>query len=159
MKTVSRWPSSSRPAAAAWALCLSAMLLPVSADAACSINATPVPFGPSDRLHVRASRFDGHGVVPLHRERTEPHDYAEQGRSGSYSRAMQSGAGQLAYNLYRDASRATVWGDGTGGTGTYQMARPPRNQWVDVTVFGRIAPGQDASIGSYADSVIVTLEY
>ena len=82
-----------------------------------------------------------------------------KGGSGSYSRAMQSGAGQLAYNLYRDASRATVWGDGTGGTGTDQMARPPRNQWVDVTVFGRIAPGQDASIGSYADSVIVTLEY
>src|SRR5215210_3127793 len=41
------------------------------------------------------------------------------GSGASYAaRRMTFGANLLNYNLYTDAGRANVWGDGTGGTST-----------------------------------------
>ena len=71
-----------------------------------------------------------------------------------------SGPGdQLAYNLYLDAARTVVWGDGSGGTSVYANARPPNNQWVTVTVYARVGSGQDVTVGSYTDSIVATILY
>jgi spore coat protein U-like protein len=74
-------------------------------------------------------------------------------------RELQKGPERLAYNLYRDAARTTVWGDFTGGTSAPTDVSPPKKEDVSITVYGRIPPGQDISAGSYTDSVTVVLNF
>lgn len=82
------------------------------------------------------------------------------GESGSFSpRRMRRASEPLAYNLFLDAGRGTIWGDGGGGTGRYGPIQPPNNSPVVVFVFGRIPPAQNVSPGMYADSVILTLNF
>lgn len=61
---------------------------------------------------------------------------------------------ELSYNLYIDATYSTLWGDGVGGGVTISGSNPSR-----FTVYGRIPPLQDVGIGSYADSVTVTVNF
>ncbi len=73
-------------------------------------------------------------------------------------RFMNSGGNLLAYNLYTDAARSSVWGDGTGSTATISDTGSGVAQ--AVTVYGRVASGQ-ATVppGAYADTVSVTVTY
>lgn len=70
---------------------------------------------------------------------------------------MRMGSEILNYNLYRDSTRSTIWGDGTGGSQTYTRSNPPLNQNINVNVFGRIPAGQDVSAGSYGATVTATI--
>jgi len=70
-------------------------------------------------------------------------------------RQMTSGGNTLAYGLYKENGRTTVFGN-TSETGSSFTA----TGGADVTtVYGRIPKSQSAAIGSYADSVSVTLTY
>ena len=63
----------------------------------------------------------------------------------------------LGYELYRDSARSLAWGDGAAygarvsGTGSGSAQT--------LTVYGRIPAGQNVAVGSYSDSVVVTVEY
>ena len=72
---------------------------------------------------------------------------------------MKKGAETLTYNLFRDAAFTTVWGDGSGTTGQYQIGNPPNNTDVPLTVYGRVPALQDVSAGSYSDTVIATINF
>lgn len=84
------------------------------------------------------------------------------GGSGGYlSRTLSNGSSPLAYNLYADSARTSVWGDGSSGTakvsdgyllGLFTVTK-------DYPVYGRIPALQNAATGSYADTVIVTVNY
>lgn len=74
-------------------------------------------------------------------------------------RQMVSGAFRLNYNIYLDASRIAIWGDGTGGSSRYGPVTPPEATTVNVSVFGRIPSGQDAHVGTYTDNVVITMHY
>jgi spore coat protein U-like protein len=81
------------------------------------------------------------------------------GSSGSFSpRQMTSTSTDvLTYNLYIDAARTTVWGDGTGGSSTVNgttATNPATN-----TIYGRIFPGQSVAAGNYSDTLTVTLNF
>ncbi len=79
-----------------------------------------------------------------------------RGQSTTFTpRTLKKGIESLAYNLFQDAARTVVWGDGTGGAQFYYAGDPPNNQDIDVTIFGRIPPSQDITAGAYADSVTV----
>jgi spore coat protein U-like protein len=79
------------------------------------------------------------------------------GGGGTFSpRAMSAGAETLSYNLYLDAARTVLWGDGTAGTSTYGPLQPAEGQTA-VTVFGRVPAGQDVAAGSYSDTVVITV--
>ncbi len=84
-----------------------------------------------------------------------------RGSAPSFSpRQMTSGANTLNYNLYRDAGRSTVWGDGTGGTSFFQVSIPLLAlRSSTVTVFGRIPALQDAAVGPYTDTVVATVVF
>jgi spore coat protein U-like protein len=83
-----------------------------------------------------------------------------QGTSGTYSpRNMSKGVELLSYNLYTNAARTVVWGDGTAGTATHFRANPPNNSNVNVTVFARVPAGQDISVGSFSDTVSATINF
>jgi spore coat protein U-like protein len=55
-----------------------------------------------------------------------------------------------------DAARTSVWGDHTGGTSNYgpvSLAVLP----VTLQIYGHIPARQNAKVGSYADTVVVTM--
>lgn len=77
--------------------------------------------------------------------------------TGFFPRELDKGVDTIDYNLYLDASRTTVWGDGTGGTGHYQLVEPPEGTPVAVTVYGRIPALQMSSAGTYTDTIVATV--
>lgn len=81
------------------------------------------------------------------------------GTSGTFAnRTLRSGSNVLYYNLYPDAANSQVWGDGTGAT--YQYVIDPTNVAVVVlTVYGTIPAGQDVGVGSYTDTITVTMNF
>jgi spore coat protein U-like protein len=77
-------------------------------------------------------------------------------------RLMGSGANTLQYNLYTSAALATVFGDGTGGTGTVNGTGLGVATANSVQVFGQVpdsATNQSAVPGNYTDTITVTVTY
>jgi spore coat protein U-like protein len=66
-----------------------------------------------------------------------------------------SDASKLPYFLYQEIARTTVWGN-SADTGVGFTANAGVNT---STVYGRIAAGEAASVGTYFDNVSVTLTY
>jgi len=84
---------------------------------------------------------------------------------------MAAGANMLQYNLYLNAARTTVFGDGSGGTQTATcvtgitafgcVGSNPSGPGRRATLpfYGRIPAGQDAAAGLYSDTVQVTIVF
>ena len=82
------------------------------------------------------------------------------GRSGAATnRFMTSGSDQLFYNLFTDAARTTVWGDGSGGTGLVVRLKFRGRRVFDIPVYGRVFASQDAVPGFYTDDIVVTVTF
>ena len=73
------------------------------------------------------------------------------------TRSVRNGASTLGYQLYLNAGRTTVWGDGTGGSSTVAGTGTGASQLV--TVYGRLPSLTSAIPGLYADTVTVTITY
>jgi spore coat protein U domain-containing protein, fimbrial subunit CupE1/2/3/6 len=146
---------TARGAASTWLL--AATLLGASLPAwsvTCSVGATGVDFGSYDVFSNVDS--DGAGSVSVSCDAAASYSIAISSGSGSYaSRWMANGAHQLAYNLYREASRSTVWGDGTGGSAVVNGS----GTGATHTVYGRIPSRQNAYAGSYSDNIVVIVTY
>jgi spore coat protein U-like protein len=105
---------------------------------------------------------DSTGTIQILCDVTAPHVVISIGpsqNSGRFNpRQMKhlSSSHLLSYNLYTDAGRTVIWGDGTGGTSTVTQ-KATKNTPLNITLFGRIPPGQDAYAGSYGETVTVTI--
>lgn len=67
----------------------------------------------------------------------------------------------LPYNLYRDASRLSVWGE-TAGVDTMAVALSIPNNATSTatfTIYGRIPGLQNVHAGTYGDTLTVTISY
>lgn len=128
-------------------------LLPCSADAAvCGATATSVAFGAYDPISGLAR--DGVGAVKVSCDVDVHYTIHLSPGSGSYvDRTMSNGVSSLHYNLYTDASRMVVWGDG-GSTGEVAASAS-----ASIPVYGRIPGAQTVTIGTYVDTIMVTLTY
>jgi spore coat protein U-like protein len=87
-----------------------------------------------------------------------------KGGANSYApRKMNSGANSLNYNLYTDAARTTVWGDGSGGSALVSDASLLTllgHVVRQYDVYGRILPNQQGTPpGSYGDTIVITVTY
>jgi spore coat protein U-like protein len=73
--------------------------------------------------------------------------------------ANTSGGDFMAFNVYTDANRTTVWGDGaTGGLMSGSIPTGDSNQ--SKPVYGRIPAGQNTlKAGSFSGSLTMTLTY
>ena len=135
------------------------------------VSASPVAFGNYDSitgapLDVQgqivyecgkgAGGKKGNGQV---RDQLSVQISVNQGTAGTFNRQMEGGRDRLRYNLYLDAARIIIWGDGTGGTQTYAATAQPNGQLVTVPVFGRLFAGQDVAGGVYLDNLVVTLDF
>lgn len=147
------------PLTAAAAACL-LLAAATRVDAACTLSSTSITFGTYDVFQVGPS--DSTGTITY---RCDNNDHGiritiSSGSSGTFAgRTLQNGSETMAYNLFLNAAFTQVWGDGTGGTTAYFLHNPPNKKDVPVTVYSRIPAGQDVAVGSYGDTVVVTLEY
>jgi spore coat protein U-like protein len=68
-----------------------------------------------------------------------------------------SGVDALDYNIYLDATRQTIWGQGLYGTDVYFESNPPNGTPVIVPAYGRIFARQSPSPppGQYLDVLTV----
>ncbi len=71
---------------------------------------------------------------------------------------LSGGSELLNYNLYIDSGRTQIWGDGTGSTFTLaERVFSQKNNYWTPSVYGRIPPGQDVTIGTYSETLLVTI--
>jgi spore coat protein U-like protein len=79
---------------------------------------------------------------------------------GSFAtRTIANGGNTLNYNLFRDAARSQVWGDGSGSTFTVSGTGSGLLSANNLTVYGEIAIAQDKPPGTYTSTVTVTVTY
>lgn len=136
-----------------------ALLAAAAAEAACTINTTPVAFGTYNVFSPSAD--DATGQISYRCTAPRPivvRIHLDKGGSPTFNpRQIRRASETLNYNLYLDSTRSTIWGDGTGGSDTYTRILPPLNQDIIVSVYGRIPAGQDVSAGSYTGTVTATI--
>lgn len=126
----------------------------------CTISVTSVAFGTYNVFTTTAVDSTGTITYQCNSKATNISISLSDGSSTTYSpRTLRKGSEILQYNLYSDAARTTVWGDGTAGTSVYTDANPPNNSNVSVTVYGRIPAQQDVSAGSYTDTVSAVINF
>ncbi len=85
------------------------------------------------------------------------------GGGSSYAlRSMGGATPRLRYQLYRDSADTQVWGDGSAGTYTVSDSYT-LGVLVPITrtytAYGVIAANTLAAVGSYTDTIILTLTY
>jgi spore coat protein U-like protein len=135
---------------------LALALVPAPAVAGCDASLSMVDFG---RIEFRRdNEITGRVTVTC----SEPGPFqvgASAGNGDFRERRMLGPMGdELRYNLYVDAARRRVWGDGiAGGTarvaGTSDGRRPET-----LTIYGKLPASQAVAAGGYRDSVQVTIE-
>ncbi len=138
---------------------------PVTATitSACTVSGSSLNFGSAiDPLSV-STPLDATSTLTVTCSNTTPYTVSLSaganagGATNFANRTMKSGADTLAYQLYLDSGRSTVWGDGTAassaknGTGTGSVQ--------SHTVYGRLPSLANVVPGSYTDTVTVTISY
>lgn len=131
------------------------------ADAVCSISATLIVFGSYDVLNAAPHDITGTLVYRCQGRDKNITITLDRGGAASFAtRRMLGGGNQLFYNLFMDAARTVIWGDGSGGTQFLFVRNPqPNNRDITVPIFGRIPPSQNVGVGSYNDTITVTLNF
>lgn len=138
----------------------------------CSVTPTAVAFGTYD--DTIAAPTDSAGTVAVTCSLTKPDTVVvgftlsmTQGSSGTYlNRTLVSGTSILNYNIYTDAARSTIWGDGSGASsglsGSVGLGHGLGNngtQTVNFPSYGRIPAGQQVLFGTYSDLLTVTVTW
>lgn len=130
------------------------MELIVAGKATPSVNAQGLNFGnydPFDR-----SSLDGAGNLSINCDKDIAYTISLNGGQGRLNeRRMTAGAYSLEYNLYTDASRTLVWGDGTGTSSTVSGSGTVSS----LPIYGRIPAGQNGHVGSYSDTVVLSIDF
>ena len=134
--------------------------LSFSALAVCSLSSTSISFGNYDVFNTSPLDTNGSIVYRCGNADNNISISLNQGGASSFNpRRMLNGSQALNYNLYLDAARTIIWGDGTDGTQTYFIKNPPNNQDVTVPVYGRVPTGQSVSKGAYGNTITVTINF
>jgi spore coat protein U-like protein len=121
--------------------------------ASCNAQSAGIVFGAYDVLD--ASALDGVGSVTVDCDSAVPFSVGLGPGGGSYGqRRMTAATSDLDYNLYSDAARMIVWGDGVGASDV--SASGPS---VALPIYGRIPARQNVRAGAYTDVITVTVSY
>jgi spore coat protein U-like protein len=137
------------------ALALAGLAIPAVAAPACHARLTMVDFGRVD------SREGGEITGQLTVTCDGPTAFAVSATPGygSYQGRVMRGPREhvLRYNLYVDAARRRVWGDGESGGTARITGKSDGRKAVTYTIYGRIPDGQEMHSGRYYDSVEVSV--
>jgi spore coat protein U-like protein len=134
--------------------------LPITASIAarCTVTAATVAFG----VYDPTANSDQNGSITIQCTKGTTATIALDDGLSVGARQMTRTAAPfdtLGYELYSDVAGGTVWGDG-GALGPTVAYSATTSAPSTLTVFGRIPSGQNnASVGSYADTVAVTVTF
>ena len=142
------------------------------AGASCSVATTGVSFGSYDISLTTPNDSTGNLTVtctyvpPGAATAINFQASLSSGVSGSYTpRQMASGLTRLNYNLFSDAARSSIWGNGLGGTSlaTGELRVGPGvgngTRSAQLPLYGRVPAQQAVPMGAYSDTIIVTLTF
>lgn len=126
------------------------------AFASCSVNATGLAFGNYNPFSDMP--LDGASTVSVTCSSATSYSIALSAGNGTVtSRLLVSDGHSLEYNLYTDSTRTVVWGDGSSGTSV--VSGEDAGSGTDHTVYGRIPAGQNPLVGTYTDTITVTVSF
>ncbi|ALV08644.1 spore coat protein U-like protein [Roseateles depolymerans] len=153
-------------------LCLPALAAPSTASGslevgativvACNVSGNTLNFGTAIDPLQTTGAIDASTTLAVTCTRTTPYSVALSaganagGLNAFGSRAMKSGTHSLAYQLYLDAARSQVWGNGTNSS-VYTGTGSGNTQ--QLTIYGRLPSVAQAVPGDYSDTVTVTITY
>lgn len=126
-------------------------------QASCLVSASTLNFGSTGFLATAVDATSTVGVTCTNGSAYSIGLNAGNGSGATVSaRRMTNGASTVTYSLYRDAGRTIVWGntvgsDAASGTGTGAMQ--------SFTVYGRVPVQTTPAVGSYSDTIVVTVTY
>jgi len=129
-------------------------LICLSCGATCTVSTSGMAFGGYDPFVAK----DVVSVASVSVTCEETTSYAIELSSGNGTyeqRVMTSGLHQLLYNLYTDATLNTVWGDGTGHS---NLVSDTQSAAIH-SIYGRIPARQNAYVGAYSDTIVITLTF
>ena len=144
-----------------WIALQGMLLVPDWVQAACGLSGVSIAFGSYDPTIT--TPLDTAGSV-VYRCSQRDHNIMitlDKGGGTSFAgRRLVNGADLLFYNLYLDAARTIIWGDGTNGSQSFLIGNPQSNN-VDLTIpmYGRIPGNQNVKVGAYTDTITVTVSY
>lgn len=142
------------------------------AGASCSVATTGVSFGSYDIS--LATPTDSTGEIAITCSYVAPgaatavnfQASLSTGASASYTpRQMASGTARLNYNLFLDAARSSIWGNGLSGTsivsGELRVGPGVGNgtRSAQLPLYGRVPAQQAVPMGPYSDTIVVTLTF
>jgi spore coat protein U domain-containing protein, fimbrial subunit CupE1/2/3/6 len=127
----------------------------------CTITTAPVAFGNYDSVAVNATApLDALGTVTVACTKGAPAKIglgAGANAQGAARRMVAGATEYLSYELYKDAGHASIWGN-TAADALDIPAAPNRNPRT-FSIYGRVAPAQDATVGTYVDTVVATVNF
>lgn len=132
-----------------------ALLVPAVALADCTISLGSLAFGGYDVFTTLANDSLAQVSYSCSAPAVSPTISISKGNAPTFSpRRLTNGIDALSYNLFLDAARTIVWGDGTGGTSTFAASMGTN---LVANIHGRIFARQNLPVGQYTDSLVVTI--
>lgn len=131
----------------------------LTVQANCLIATNPLNFGTQG---VLGANVDAQTTVSVTCSNTTPYQVglnAGTGTGATVANRLMTGSktsATVAYQLYQDSARATVWGN-TQGTDTVSGAGTGAAQTINV--YGRVKPQATPAPDTYADTVTATVYF
>lgn len=125
-----------------------------SQTTSCTASTSGVAFGSYDPFS--GTPLNAVGSISVSCNVSASYTLALSTGQGSFTnRSMLNGSHAMNYNLYTDSLHTQVWGDGTGATHTVAGSGTTGS----YSVYGQLPALQNAYVGSYSDSVVVTVTF
>ena len=129
--------------------------------AACTVTAANLNFGASIASPIASNIDAQNNLTATCANGTVYTIQLGAGNGGAATFAQRkmtaTGGSTMAYSLFTDAARATVWGDGTSASATVSGTGTGSAQLIPV--FGRVFSGQNPPAFNYSDVINVTLNF
>lgn len=133
------------------------MPVTITIENACDLSTSPttLDFGTQG---VLAANVDAVSTIAVTCTTSAPYDIGlDGGGSGDINaRVMTNGSDEVAYQLYQEAGRTTVWGN-TVDVDTVEGTGSGTEQYLSV--YGRVPAQATPPAGVYNDTVLVTATY
>ncbi len=143
------------------ALLLAGLLFAQSGLAGCFVSVNGFDFGLYDVFDPLFR--DTTSALSLSCQENKPQDVQVSFSSSSVTggiaeRGMRGPGGDiLRYNIFADSARTVLIGDGVTAGSPITVAKVSVHKPRQVVIYGRIPAGQDVQVGSYSDSLMITV--
>jgi spore coat protein U-like protein len=123
---------------------------------ACSISSGSLDFGAYNPLSGTDLDVDGEVLVTCSTNDTVHIGLGLGANASGSTRRMNAGSAYLPYELFKDGTRLLAWGNADPD---WLAHTPSGISEASIPIYGRIQAGQFTSAGSFADTVVATVNF